>query len=167
MLSLCSCWARTINMNKYNSMWIALGQFTCWNLNNEDKTFSESGMLQISCLNPTVFFFFFSPVLGFELGFVLGRQVLCHLSHASSSFCSDYFGDRSSLFAQAGLDHDSPVFCFLLWWDDWHMPPCPVFFQWHGVLQTLFWLRLAWNHNPPDLNLPRSLGWQEGTTIPS
>jgi hypothetical protein len=31
------------------------------------------------------------------------------LSHASSSFCSGYFGYRVLFFAQAGLNHDSPI----------------------------------------------------------
>jgi hypothetical protein len=52
-------------------------------------------------------------LLGFELRTLHG-QVLYHLNHASSPFCSGYFGDRVSLFAQAGLDLDPPVFHFLL-----------------------------------------------------
>jgi hypothetical protein len=39
-------------------------------------------------------FFFTRP--GFELWeFVLAKQVVCHLSHTSSSFCFGYFGDGS------------------------------------------------------------------------
>jgi hypothetical protein len=30
----------------------------------------------------------------------------------------------------------------------------------------LFLFRLAWNHSPPNLNLPSNLGW-EATTVPS
>jgi hypothetical protein len=29
---------------------------------------------------------------------LLGRQVLCHLNHTFSPFCSGYFGDRVLLF---------------------------------------------------------------------
>jgi hypothetical protein len=47
-------------------------------------------------------------------GFVLTRQALYLLSHASSPFCSSYFGDRVSLFAQVGLDSDPPILWFLL-----------------------------------------------------
>jgi hypothetical protein len=39
----------------------------------------------------------------------LVRQVLYCLSHASSPFHTGYFGDRVLLFAQAGVDLDSPV----------------------------------------------------------
>jgi hypothetical protein len=38
-------------------------------------------------------------------GFAFAKQVLYHLSHTSSPFCSGYFGDRvSQLFAWAGLE---------------------------------------------------------------
>jgi hypothetical protein len=37
---------------------------------------------------------------------VLARQASYGLSHTSSPFCSDYFGNRVSLFAQTGLDCD-------------------------------------------------------------
>jgi hypothetical protein len=43
-------------------------------------------------------FFFFLVVLEFELrvlGLALDRQVVYHLSLASSSFCSDYSGNKS------------------------------------------------------------------------
>jgi hypothetical protein len=40
--------------------------------------------------------------------------ILYLLSNASSSFCFGYFGDRVLFFAQASLDHDSPILCFLL-----------------------------------------------------
>jgi hypothetical protein len=41
-------------------------------------------------------------------------QVLCYLNQASSLFCSGYFGDRVTLFAQACLDHHPPILCSLL-----------------------------------------------------
>jgi hypothetical protein len=40
-----------------------------------------------------VFFFFFVVALGLIEGFALAKQVLYHLSHTSSPFCSSYFGD--------------------------------------------------------------------------
>jgi hypothetical protein len=43
-------------------------------------------------------------------GFILVRQTLYCLNHTSSPFFSGYFGDKVSLFAQAGLNHNSPIF---------------------------------------------------------
>jgi hypothetical protein len=40
-------------------------------------------------LNPILIFFILT-LLGFELGFILSRQALYHLSHTSSLFCSGY-----------------------------------------------------------------------------
>jgi hypothetical protein len=61
----------------------------------------------------TFFFFFFLVIRGFELrAYVLARQELYHFSHASSPFCSGYFGDGVLLFAQASLDHDPTILCF-------------------------------------------------------
>jgi hypothetical protein len=50
-------------------------------------------------------------VLGIKLGFALARQVLYHMSHASSSFYSGYLQDRVSLFAQTGKMKSSYL-CF-------------------------------------------------------
>jgi hypothetical protein len=36
------------------------------------------------------------------------------LSYVSIPLCSGYFGERISLFAQAGLNHDPPILSFLL-----------------------------------------------------
>jgi glutamine cyclotransferase len=52
---------------------------------------------------------FFLVGVGFEL--VLARQVLYHMSHASSSFYSGYLQDRVSLFAQTGKMKSSYL-CF-------------------------------------------------------
>jgi hypothetical protein len=87
-------------------------------------------------------------------GFALSRQMLYCLSHISSPFCSDFFGERYLLFVQVGLDHSLPILCCC--WDDRCMVPPPAFFHWDGVLQT-FYPGLAWNHNSADLNLPCSL----------
>jgi hypothetical protein len=46
-------------------------------------------------------------------GFMFDRQVLYHLSHAFSPFCSGYFGDRVLLFAWTCVDQD-PILHFLL-----------------------------------------------------
>jgi hypothetical protein len=44
-------------------------------------------------------------VLDLNLGIILARQELYYLNHASSTFCSGYFGDRVLLFclSQRGL----------------------------------------------------------------
>jgi hypothetical protein len=63
-------------------------------------------------------------------------------------------------FAQVVQDLNPPILCFP------HLPSCQAFFCWDGVSQT-FLLRLAWNHDPPNLNLPCSLGWQVNTTVSS
>jgi hypothetical protein len=76
--------------------------------------------------------------------FVLARQVLYHLSHASSPFCYGSFGPRV-FFSQVDLDHDLPILCFYAsshCWDGRCTPPCLTFFHWDEVLQT-FLLRLA------------------------
>jgi hypothetical protein len=41
---------------------------------------------------------------------MLARQVLYHLTHDSSLFSSGCFGERVLLLAQAGLDHDPPIY---------------------------------------------------------
>jgi hypothetical protein len=40
--------------------------------------------------------------------------VLYHLRHACNPFCTDYFGARILLFAQASLVCDPPILCFSL-----------------------------------------------------
>jgi hypothetical protein len=57
----------------------------------------------------------FLVVLEFEFSvFTLARQVLFHLSHASSPFCFGCLGDGILLFAGAGLGGDLPVSHFTL-----------------------------------------------------
>jgi hypothetical protein len=46
---------------------------------------------------------------------MVARQALYHLNHTSSPFCSGYFGARVLLFAQASLDYNPPILCFLLY----------------------------------------------------
>jgi hypothetical protein len=46
-------------------------------------------------------------------------------SCTSSLFCSGYFRDRVSAFAQAALDHNTPI--LLMAGDDMHAPPHPAF----------------------------------------
>jgi hypothetical protein len=43
-------------------------------------------------------------------GFELARQVLCLLSHNFCAFCSSYFVDNVSSFAQVNLICDPPIF---------------------------------------------------------
>jgi hypothetical protein len=46
------------------------------------------------------------------------------LSHNSNPFCSGYFGDRVSLFAEIDLDYNPPILNFLLFsWDGRHCDP--------------------------------------------
>jgi hypothetical protein len=58
-----------------------------------------------------LFFFSFSTGVSTQC-FVFDRKVLYHLSNSASPFCSGYFGDRGSLFAQASLDGDPPSLGF-------------------------------------------------------
>jgi hypothetical protein len=110
-------------------------------------------------------FFFFDGSKVWIQGCTLARQTLYHLNHTSSSFCFGYFEERILLFAQTGLDHNPPIFCFppsLRW----HMhATVPNFFPMSWGL-TSFFAGLAWNHYP-DLSLPLSLGWQVSSTAPS
>jgi hypothetical protein len=55
---------------------------------------SSSGLLRINLIIIIIIFFFFLVGLVFELRALhLAKQALYLLSHASSSFCSGYFGD--------------------------------------------------------------------------
>jgi hypothetical protein len=82
---------------------------------------------------------------------MLGRQALYHLIHASYLFCSGYFGVRVSLFVQASLDHNPPIYtsgvarmkgaCH-----------CTQLLVEMDVLLTF--PRLVLNHDPPNLSLP-------------
>jgi hypothetical protein len=48
---------------------------------------------------------------GLNLGLLLARQVLCHSSHASSSFCCSNFSDMVSGFCQGpDSDHGPPTY---------------------------------------------------------
>jgi hypothetical protein len=54
--------------------------------------------------------------VGFELrALPLKRQMLYHLSHDVSPYCSGYFGDVILLFAKLSLDSAPPVLGFPLW----------------------------------------------------
>jgi hypothetical protein len=60
-------------------------------------------------------------------GFMLARQ-------ASSSFCSDYFGVRFSLFAQAGWTKSSYfTVASRCYWDDRYMPHTQLFLLKQGL----------------------------------
>jgi hypothetical protein len=58
-------------------------------------------------LMSTFFFFGF-----WTQGFMLARQAVYRLNHIYSPFCSGYFGDRISCFAQASLKHDPHILGF-------------------------------------------------------
>jgi hypothetical protein len=82
------------------------------------------------------FFSLFNGTIVWTHDFTLAKQVLYPLSHTASLFCSGYFWDRASLFAQAGW---TPWFSFYTFHCSWHdrcMPTCPTFSQWVGVSQT-------------------------------
>jgi hypothetical protein len=49
------------------------------------------------------------------------------LTHTFSPFCSSCFGDMVSLFVQAGLNCDPPIYTSHSSWDDRCAPPCPAF----------------------------------------
>jgi hypothetical protein len=58
-------------------------------------------------------------------GFALVQQVLYCLSHTSSPFCSDYFGDGIMLFVLASKNRDSSSLHFMLLLGLQHEPPMP------------------------------------------
>jgi hypothetical protein len=95
----------------------------------------------------------------------LARQVLYHLSQASSPFCYDYFGDRVSLFVQAGLDSDHSILSFPSYWNDKYMSCYPAIFHWDSLRN--FFVQLIWKYDTPDISLPSSLGWQTLSTEPA
>jgi hypothetical protein len=66
---------------------------------------------------------------------MLARQVLFHLSHASSLLWSGYFGDRVLAFAQAEI---LLFYAFHCCWDDRCMPPCSAFVRGDGGLTNIF-----------------------------
>jgi hypothetical protein len=60
------------------------------------------------------------------------------LSQASRHFCSGYFGDRVSVFAQAGFDFNPPI---LHCCHSWGWQECSIrfsFFHWDEVSRTFF-----------------------------
>jgi hypothetical protein len=58
--------------------------------------------------------------------------------------CSDYFGVKVLLFAQASLDHNPPVYTPCNHWDDRRVPQCPAFLCWDAELKN-FAPGLPWN----------------------
>jgi hypothetical protein len=119
------------------------------------------------CLALSFFFvFIYLGVLGFEL----------RASHLVVRHCTAW-ATLPAFFAPVILEIKS---CFLhrwAWteillflashchWDDGWVPPCTIFFCSDRVLQIFFLPRLAWNHDPPNLSLPYSLGWQVYPTM--
>jgi hypothetical protein len=58
----------------------------------------------------------FFAVVEFEPGWTVyfARQALYFINFISRPFCSGYFGDMVSLFAQTGLNHNPPILSFVL-----------------------------------------------------
>jgi hypothetical protein len=65
-------------------------------------------------------------VLGFKTT-CLARQVLYHLSHATSSFCFDYLEMIGSHFTPGWPISSSSYLHFQHSWDDRYTPLCPAF----------------------------------------
>jgi hypothetical protein len=110
------------------------------------------------------FLFFLSPTHLGHTGIwtsdcTLTRQVFYWLSHSSTSLCSDYFGDRVLLFAQAGLVHSSSILCFppsLGWHAHTTMPnffplrwALANFFGQAGLEPWSFQSHPVYRHEPP------------------
>jgi hypothetical protein len=53
----------------------------------------EKGLTVTVTLQILLHFLFFNEIEVWTQGFTLAKQVLYHLSHASSLFCSGYFGE--------------------------------------------------------------------------
>jgi hypothetical protein len=104
-------------------------------------------------------FFYFWLYQDLNSGLCFARQVLYHLSHSSSPFCSGYFGDRVLLFAQTGLDCDPPILGFpqLLEWQV-HATTPSFFFHWDEVSQTFFLTQAGLE---PGLNLSLPCSWDD------
>jgi hypothetical protein len=86
-------------------------------------------------LFPLLFISFFWWHCGLNQVFVLARQVFYHLSHASSPFCSVYFGDRVLLLCPGQPRLWSSYLCPWSSWDDRCMPPSLVI-DCNGILLT-------------------------------
>jgi hypothetical protein len=73
----------------------------------------------------------------------------------ASPFCSHHFGDWVSLFAQAGVDYDAPIYPYCCSWDDRLAPPWSAFSVeiGGGCFSRTFLPRLALNCNPPNVGL--------------
>jgi hypothetical protein len=88
--------------------------------------------------------------------FMLARQALYCLSHASSSFCSGYFGDRFSLFVLTSLDHNSILsFLLSLGWQLCTTTPSFFLLRW-GSHKTFCW---GWTRTMMLLISAASVAW--------
>jgi hypothetical protein len=85
-------------------------------------------------------------------GLIFARQAIYPLSHAPSPFDLVIFVTRSCIYAQVGLDLDSPIYASLHCWHARITPPHPAFIAW-DVFLPMFFPRLGLNHDPPDLCL--------------
>jgi hypothetical protein len=73
------------------------------------------------------------------------------LSHASSPLCSNYIGGKVWCFAQAFLDHDSPILTSHHNWDDKSVATSPRYWLIWVLANSL--PGLASNQDPPKLSL--------------
>jgi hypothetical protein len=85
---------------------------------------------------------FFLRYQGLNSVLVFTKQMLYCLSHASSPFCSGYFGNRVSLGAQAGLNLDLSTLSFLPQLEWRACTIMPSFFPLRWCLRNFF--SLAW-----------------------
>jgi hypothetical protein len=92
---------------------------------------------------------------------VLSKCIWC-ITALWGSLKSNSIGYRVLLFVQASQNHNLPNVPSIAGMTGTHIN-MPSFFHRDEVLLT-FLPSLAWNQDPPDLNLPVYLGWQVCTT---
>jgi hypothetical protein len=80
--------------------------------------------------------FFFWWYLKLNSRYQPSRQVQYHLSHTLSHFALAFYRIKFNLYAQSGLDHNSPIFLFMLCsQDDWWVTTHPAFFFLKQVIE--------------------------------